>query len=304
MESITTRELSKSGDPSERRQRFKTLDINILCCRYWWFEYWKGEKMAFPFWRLYWNKNEGAYVFFERELELKPDCLYLIAPNTPFSNSIRGQQPAGDPVYFFKCGKIESEAEEQAHGAKGHILHFFSHFTLGYPYGNAKPGVYELALDPEKQKYLQQIQQAQFRDSVDFPMVTSLQLHSLITASLVGLPTDIWGFSAIDPRIRKAIDFMQQHIEQKITRDTLAKRLFMTPSAFSRLFQKYTGQTPSKYLLALRLEQASHLLLHTHTSIEGIAQQCGFVDRYHLTKVFTSAYNTSPAAFRKGAGYF
>ena len=304
MEKVITKELSKSGDASERQQQFKNLHINILCCRYWAFEIWKGQKMAFPFWRFYWNKNEGAYVFFEKTVYLQPDSIYLIAPNTPFSNGIRDQQLAGDPAYFFKCGEIELEEEEQRHESKGDILHFFTHFTLGYPYSEAKPGVYPLPLTLERKALLERIIRGQFEESTDFSMSTSLAIYHLLVSTLSALPYQIWLPRKADPRILKTLDYIQQNLDTKITRETLAEQLFMTPGAFSRLFQKYTGKTPSKYLLALRLEQASNLLLHTHSSIESIAQQCGFVDRYHLTKVFSKTYQLSPAAFRKGVGYF
>lgn len=145
---------------------------------------------------------------------------------------------------------------------------------------------------------------SRFEGQVHFSMAATLDLYTLVVSSLSRLPTDIWSQKSTDSRILEVLDFMHRNLEGKMTAETLAARLFMTPGAFSRLFQKNTGKTPSKYLKDLRLDRAGNLLLHTHAGIDNIAQQCGFVDRYHLTKAFAQAFGTAPAAFRKKAGYF
>ena len=56
-----------------------------------------------------------------------------------------------------------------------------------------------------------------------------------------------------------------------------------------------------RYLLELRLNTAMKLLRHTDHSIEQIARECGFGDRYYFTRIFTKHRQTTPAAFRKEA---
>ena len=46
---------------------------------------------------------------------------------------------------------------------------------------------------------------------------------------------------------------------------------------------------------------AMKLLRHTDHSIEQIARECGFGDRYYLTRIFTKHRQTTPAALRKEA---
>jgi transcriptional regulator GlxA family with amidase domain len=43
------------------------------------------------------------------------------------------------------------------------------------------------------------------------------------------------------------------------------------------------------------------LLRHTDRSIEQIARECGFRDRYYFTRVFAKHRQTTPAAFRREA---
>ena len=56
--------------------------------------------------------------------------------------------------------------------------------------------------------------------------------------------------------------------------------------------------------MQIRIDKACNLLLHTDTSMDIIAEQCGFTDRYHLTKGFGKIKKTSPAVFRKRGGYY
>lgn len=302
---LITKEISKSGDPSDKDQIFKNIKFDILCCRYWWFEIWKGQRMSFPYWRLYWNKNEGAYVYYKNKTQLDPSKIYLIPPHTPFSNGIVNQDLINeDSEYFFKCGKINSKGEESRHLKSGNILHFFVHFTLGFPYDGVQPDVYVLNLSDDIQDNLSYILNKLINESSEFTLKESLMLYNLIINSLRNLPSTIWLSQNIDSRIEKVLEFMERNIGNKITRKILADQLFLSPSAFARLFKMTMGKSPRKYLTQIRIDKASNLLLHSTMGMDRIAAQCGFSDRYHLTKVFSKQKKMSPAMFRKRGGYF
>ncbi|MDN5217483.1 AraC family transcriptional regulator [Fulvivirgaceae bacterium BMA12] len=301
---LITREISKSGDPSDKNQIFKGLKFNILCCRYWWFEVWKGQRMSFPYWRLYWNKNEGAYVYYQKKTYLLPGNIYLIPPHTPFSTGIQNQKLAEESEYFFKCGRIDSKEVEKWHFERGNILHFFTHFTLGFPYDDVKPGVYILDISDERKNDLKDILNTLIFDSTNFSLKESLSIYHLILSSINSLPQSIWLSKKVDHRIMTLLEYMERNMAKKMTSKTLASQLCVSPSSFLRLFKTNVGKSPSKYLTQIRIDKACNLLLHTDTSMDTIAEQCGFTDRYHLTKVFSNIKKISPAAFRKGGGYY
>ena len=301
---LITDKISESGDPSSDIQKFKHLKFNILCCRYWWFEIWKGQRMSFPYWRLYWNKNEGAYVYYEEKLNLVPDHIYLIPPHTPYSTGIINQRQIEESDYFFKCGKIDSTTEETHRINRGDILHFFIHFTLGANYDRVKPGIYQLKVTPQKMASIKSILIALKKGSDEFSLYESLDIYDLVISSVNSVISNISLEPKIDQRVADTIDYMEKNLNEKMTDENLAKKLFMSTSAFSRLFKKNTGKSPSEYLRQIRIENASNLLIYSTSSIDTIAHKCGFSDRYHLTKVFGKMKSTSPAAFRKSIGYF
>lgn len=301
---LITDKLADSGDPSEVEQEFKHLKLKLLCCRYWWFEIWKGQRMSFPYWRLYWNKNEGAYILYNKKIPLSPDYFYLIPPHTPYSTGIENKNLIKKSAYFYKCGKINSQEEEMSHLKNGNILHFFVHFTLGPDYDNVLPGIYPLEKTSEKMTNLNNILNVLISGSKSFSPQESLDVYNLILSSLGKIIPYLPISKNVNHELASLIDFMEKNIDTKMTDEILSKRLSLSPGAFSRFFKKNTGLSPSDYLRKIRIEKATNLLLYTNTSIESIADKCGFSDRYHLSKVFEKEKKYSPAAFRKSNGYF
>jgi len=81
--------------------------------------------------------------------------------------------------------------------------------------------------------------------------------------------------------------------------DELAQLCGMSRRAFTASFRSWTGRSPLQYQLNLRLVRAASLLVETDETIEAVAVQTGFSDRYHLSKAFRRQHGQSPAAFRR-----
>ena len=58
-----------------------------------------------------------------------------------------------------------------------------------------------------------------------------------------------------------------------------------------------------RVLLDFRLDQACRRLRHTNESIEQIAEDCGFPNRYYFSRMLKQHRAISPAAYRKAALY-
>ena len=51
--------------------------------------------------------------------------------------------------------------------------------------------------------------------------------------------------------------------------------------------------------MARRIERAREMLARSALPIKAVAAECGFSDQAHLTRLFSSAYGQTPAAFRR-----
>ncbi len=98
--------------------------------------------------------------------------------------------------------------------------------------------------------------------------------------------------------MQRAIAFMRQNLHRSIDLADIAGVTPFSPSHFARRFRHTTGQPPHRYLLQLRTERAAHLLVDTRWPIVAIAEDCGFANQEHLTRVFKRASGATPAAYR------
>jgi AraC-like DNA-binding protein len=102
-----------------------------------------------------------------------------------------------------------------------------------------------------------------------------------------------------NPYIREAIRLMQQYYSDSISIGDISNLIYLSPYHFNRMFKEYTGQTPHRFLMNIRLEKAKELLEGSEYSIENIAGLCGFVNAGHFAVAFKRATKLSPSEYRK-----
>lgn len=64
-----------------------------------------------------------------------------------------------------------------------------------------------------------------------------------------------------------------------------------------RLFRRFDHQTPYRYLVRLKMNRAAELLLGPGKLIKQVAEELGFTDPYHFSRVFKSVHRVSPVQF-------
>lgn len=81
-----------------------------------------------------------------------------------------------------------------------------------------------------------------------------------------------------------------------------AKKISVSYVHFRRLFRQITGWPPGQYLLECRLRHASKLLMTSHLRISEIANECGFENEFHFSRIFKKHRAMSPAKIRMRYG--
>lgn len=99
--------------------------------------------------------------------------------------------------------------------------------------------------------------------------------------------------------VREAKKYMAQHFAGNISLDEVAELVGFSPSYFSTLFKKETGENFNEYLTQLRLEQAKNMLKETKQSIMDICQAVGYNDLKHFTQTFKKHTGLKPNEYRK-----
>lgn len=99
-------------------------------------------------------------------------------------------------------------------------------------------------------------------------------------------------------RLQAVLNYVQQHLNENLSVDTLAKHAAVSIAHFRRIFQEAMGVAPHRYILGLRLEHARKLLSASSMPISRVAEECGFGSQSHFTACFRDTYAVTPAAFR------
>lgn len=98
--------------------------------------------------------------------------------------------------------------------------------------------------------------------------------------------------------IESAIYYMKEFLSEKISLETIASKVGLSPSQFSLVFRRKTGRSPMDYLIHLRIQKACQFLDSTDLRIKEIALKVGYDDPYYFSRIFKKVMGTSPFLYR------
>lgn len=101
------------------------------------------------------------------------------------------------------------------------------------------------------------------------------------------------------PTVAAAQSFAKSRLGFPLLADDLAKAANISTSQLNRDFKKVTGMGVMSWLREERLRQAESLLLGSNLTVSQIAEQVGFSDGPHLTRLFANWKGSTPAKFRE-----
>lgn len=99
--------------------------------------------------------------------------------------------------------------------------------------------------------------------------------------------------------ITALLDYIHTHFSEELVFENLAKKFGMSRTTLFESFRCYTGFSPGKYLLHVRIKQARILLKTSTASIEEIATSVGFKDAGHFSQMFKKEVGITPLKYRK-----
>ena len=79
----------------------------------------------------------------------------------------------------------------------------------------------------------------------------------------------------------------------------LAGACHVSTGYMSRIFKKFAEESPSEMLMRLKLNRAGELLLQQHLLIKEVADNIGYDDPYHFSRLFKQYYGMSPKPLRE-----
>lgn len=86
--------------------------------------------------------------------------------------------------------------------------------------------------------------------------------------------------------IKKSMDYISRHYQNKIYLEELAGQVQMSKFAFCKCFRQYMGVTPMEYINILRINNAYSLISTGEENVTGAALRCGFDNMSYFARTF------------------
>ena len=102
-------------------------------------------------------------------------------------------------------------------------------------------------------------------------------------------------------RMRKVEGYVQEHLAEDISTETLAAIAELSPFHFSRVFKQSTGMTPLKFVTRERMLKAQQLIRESSHSLLDIGLEVGYTSPSHFAEVFRRNVGVTPMEFRKAS---
>lgn len=98
--------------------------------------------------------------------------------------------------------------------------------------------------------------------------------------------------------VRNALDYIGEHYKQKLKLADVAEKTYVSQWHLSKLLNRYTGKSFSDILNNVRIEKAKELLNDPSLRIGDIAEEVGFLDVAHFSRVFKKQVGISANEYR------
>ena len=101
------------------------------------------------------------------------------------------------------------------------------------------------------------------------------------------------------PRIKEALQYIDRHLNEAISYESIAERFHFSPYYFHRMFSAIVGKTITAHIRDRRLLSACAQLSTTDKAVLDIGLDCGYRSAQSFSRAFREIYGMSPSDYRK-----
>ncbi len=99
-------------------------------------------------------------------------------------------------------------------------------------------------------------------------------------------------------RMQPALDYVDNHLSDKLSVDALCKQMNMSYTYFIKMFKKAVGMPFTDYVTYKRIKKAEQQLLTKNISIAEVAESVGFTNLGHFYDMFRRYNGCTPKEFK------
>lgn len=259
---------------------------------------WNWRDVRSPFARIYYvTRGSARTVIGGTEYQLLPGHLYLTPPFTLHHDCSDGAFGLYYIHFYDEAGggeslfdRLEMPVEADPLPGDGGLVARLLEINPGRHLSNIDPGQYD--------------NRASF--SRNIADNRRLPLHAIVETRgiLAQLMSRFIGGAVprepeMDPRVRRCISHIHNHISNTPGTAELAGMCCVTPDHLTRLFRRETGLTPTEYINRRKMERAELLVLTTGKMIKDIAGELAIDNVSYFNRLFRRHTGMTPTRYRE-----
>ncbi len=275
---------SKQVDQARRfyieKPRSKNSRFNVICggCEHTSLDF-KIVREDFPYYSIeFIAKGAGFLTLNNRKYELKPGTIFSYGPG--ISQQITSIPDKPMTKYFID---FTGSAVKQI--LKKHIS------PLGTAIDVNRPDIIT--------KIFEDLLNHGLSDSPHKSMICSALLEYLLYRLAEITMDDKNGPSQAFANYQRCREHIREHFVTLNSLKGIADICAIDHAYLCRLFKRFDTQSPYQYLLSLKMAYAADRFQKSDAQVKEVAQELGFNDPFHFTRVFKRLFGISPLTFKK-----
>ncbi len=99
--------------------------------------------------------------------------------------------------------------------------------------------------------------------------------------------------------IRKSVDYIQEHLQEKLSVKEIAERIGLSTDYYAKLFYKEMGVSVKDYVAEAKISTAANMLIYSDYSYTDIALTLGYSSQSAFISVFKKYRGITPKEYRR-----
>jgi AraC family transcriptional regulator of arabinose operon len=120
--------------------------------------------------------------------------------------------------------------------------------------------------------------------------IMQMQNFNEVQDNLPGMPTN--------SRFAFVLDYIKNHLTEKLSIDALCQMAFMSKASFFRAFKHELGISPVDYIIKERLHLAKQLMNNPYNSISEACFKAGFNNLNYFSRAFKKVEGLTPSLYK------
>lgn len=240
----------------------------------------------------YFEEGDADYMVEGNQYHLTPKSVLLLAPNVFHGVRLNSNAPYKRFVMNISPAFISLERRNLLFS----IFPEARNFELNKPY---KEVYYENTEEFNLDSFFENIQKC-FSQSSNAEQLLPIYVESLLSELnlMCQKLSPIPYHDTISQKLSEVISYLNEHLSEQISLDSLAERFFINKHYLNRIFRKATSTTVMDYLRYKRVIYAKQLLEKGRTA-EEVSLECGFSDYTTFYRAYCKVLQHSPRVDQK-----